>query len=163
MVERQRRFLTRWRLAAARQRPAFELANLLAAEAANQPPLARRLALLDTLQAAKRPLAAADLMARVEARIGRGCWGGRPRRTLADDMRRLKTAGYRICYSRAGRPGYWWNSAHGSVDPQALRQRIEPAEAGLVQELARLSPDERLAQAAALTRWVQSLPSQPQE
>ena len=51
-MERQRRFLTGWRLDAAREMHAFQLANLLAAEAVQRPSLARRLALLDVLQPA---------------------------------------------------------------------------------------------------------------
>ncbi|NOR82937.1 MAG: hypothetical protein GQ526_05530, partial [Ardenticatenales bacterium] len=44
-----------------REMHAFQLANVLAAEAAQRLSLARRLALLDALQSADRPLLAAGL------------------------------------------------------------------------------------------------------
>ena len=161
-MEQRRRFLTDWRLDAAREIPAFQLANLLAVEAAHNVALARRLALVDVLQAAKRPLVATELIARVEARLGRGCWGNVPERTLHDDVRRLKGVGYEIRYRRGQRPGYVWGGAHGPVDSQAVSQRIEPADAAYVRAVANLTPREKLERVAEMARWAQALQSQTQ-
>jgi DNA-binding transcriptional ArsR family regulator len=161
-VEQRRRFLTAWRLAAAREIPAFQLANLLAAEAAHNVALARRLALLDVLRAARRPLVATELIARVEARLDSECWGNVPQRTLHDDVRRLKEAGYKIRYRRGQRPGYVWSGAHGAVDSQAVSRRIEPADAAYVRAVANLTPREKLERAAEMARWTQALQAQTQ-
>jgi hypothetical protein len=159
-VERRRSFLTGWRLDAAREMEAFQLANLLAAEATRRASLARRLALLDALQAAGRPLVAAELMRRVEARVGSGCWGSSPRRALHDDMRRLKEAGCAIHYRRGQRPGYVWGGPHGRVDPEAVRQRIEPADPAYVTAVAGLTPGEKLERADGMARWARALQAQ---
>jgi len=156
-MERRRRFLTAWRPDAAREMPAFQLANLLAAEAAHRVSLARRLALLDTLQAARRPLAAADLIQRVEARQGGGCWGGSPWRALHEDVRRLKAAGCEIRYMRGKSPGYGWGGPDGAVDSDAVRRRIEPADPAYIRAVANLTPTEKLARAEAMARWSQVL------
>jgi hypothetical protein len=161
-VEQQRRFLTDWRLDAAREMQAFQLANLLAAEAAHRVSLARRLALLDTLQAAKRPLAATELIGRVEARLGSGCWGNSPQRTLYDDIRRLKEAGCEIRYKRGQRSGYLWDGSNGPVDPKAVRQRIEPADPAYIGAVASLTPREKLERADEMARWTQALQAQTQ-
>lgn len=161
-MERRRTFLTGWRLDAAREMEAFQLANLLAAEAARRASLARRLALLDALQAASRPLVAAELMRRVEARVGSGCWGNSPRRALHDDIRRLKEAGCTIHYKRGQRPGYVWGGPHGRVDPEAVRQRIEPADPAYVKAVAGLTPGEKLERADGMARWAQALQAQTQ-
>jgi hypothetical protein len=161
-VEQRRRFLTAWRLDAAREIPAFQLANLLAAEATHNVALARRLALLDVLQTARRPLVASELIARVEVRLGSGCWGIAPERTLHDDVRRLKGAGYGIRYRRGQHPGYVWGGPHGPVDSQAVSQRIEPADAAYIKAVARLTPKEKLGRAAEMARWTQTLQSQTQ-
>jgi hypothetical protein len=161
-VERRRRFLTGWRLDAARETPAFQLANLLAGEAAHNVALARRLALLDVLGAARQPLAAAELIARVRVRLGNQCWGSAPERTLHDDVRRLKGAGCVIRYRRGQRPGYVWAGPHGPVDSQAVSQRIEPADAAYARAVAHLTPREKLERAAEMGRWTQALRSQIQ-
>jgi hypothetical protein len=161
-VKQRRRFLTNWRLDAAREIPAFQLANLLAAEAAHNVALARRLALLDVLQAARHPLLATELIARVKARLGSECWRIVPERILHDDVRRLKGAGYEIRYRRGQRPGYVWGGAHGPVDSQAVSQRIEPADAAYVRAVANLTPREKLERAAEMARWTQALQSQTQ-
>ena len=161
-MERRRSFLTGWRLDSAREMEAFQLANLLAAEAARRASLARRLALLDVLQAASHPLVAAKLMHRVEARVGSGCWGNAPRRALHDDIRRLKEAGCEIHYRRGQRPGYVWGGPHGRVDPEAVRQRIEPADAAYVKAVADLTPGEKLERADGMARWAQALQAQTQ-
>jgi hypothetical protein len=159
-MEQRRRFLTRWRLHAAREIPAFQLANLLGAEAAHNVALARRLALLDVLQAARRPLVAAELIARVEVRLGSECWGKVPERNLHDDVRRLKGAGYEICYRRGQRPGYAWGGAHGPVDSHAVSQWIEPANAAYVRAVANLTPRDKLERTAEMAHWTQALQSQ---
>jgi hypothetical protein len=161
-MNQRRRFLTDWRLDAAREIRAFQLANLLAAEAAHNVALARRLALLDVLQVARHPVVADELIARVEVRLGSECWGNAPQRTLHDDVRRLKEAGYQIRYRRRHRPGYEWGGAHGPVDSQALSQRIEPAEEAYVRAVASLTPREKLQRAAEMARWAQALRSQTQ-
>ncbi len=158
----RRRFLTNWRLDAAREIPAFQLANLLAAEAARNMALARRLALVDVLQAARHPLLAAELIGRVRVRLGGECWGHAPERTLHDDVRRLKAAGYEIRYRRGHRPGYVWRGAHGPVDSQAVSQWIEPADAAYARAVADLTPREKLGRAAEMARWTQALHSQTQ-
>jgi hypothetical protein len=162
-VEQRRRFLTDWRLTAAREIPAFQLANLLAAEAAHNGALARRLALLDVLQTARHPLAAVELIARVEARLGRDCWGNAPERALHDDVRRLKGAGYAIRYRRGRRPGYVWGGPHGPVDAPAVSQQIEPADVVYVRAVASLTPREKLERAAEMARWTQTLQAQTQQ
>ena len=159
-MERQRSFLTSWRLDAAREMQAFQLANLLAAEAVHRVSIARRLALLDTLQTSKRPLVAAELINRVEARLGSSCWGNSPKRTLHGDIRRLKEAGCEIRYRRGSHPGYVWSGPHGPVDPEAVRQRIEPADPAYTKALAGLTPREKLERADAMTRWTQALQAQ---
>jgi hypothetical protein len=159
-VERRRTFLTSWRLDAAREMEAFQLANLLAAEAARRASLARRLALLDVLQTASHPLVAAELMRRVEARVGSGCWGNSPRRALHDDVRRLKEAGCEIHYRRGQQPGYVWGGPHGRVDPEAVRQRIEPADPAYVTAVAGLTPGEKLERVDRMARWAQALQAQ---
>lgn len=159
-MERRRSFLTGWRLDAAREMHAFQLANLLAAEAAQRLPLARRLALLDALQSADRPLIAADLMVRVEARLGSGCLGHSPTRALHDDIRRLKAAGCLIHYRRGQPPGYLWSSPHGTVDPEAVRQRVEPADPAYIEAVARLTPREKLERVDGMARWAQALQAQ---
>jgi hypothetical protein len=159
-VERRRSFLTGWRLDAAREMEAFQLANLLAAEAARRASLARRLALLDVLRAASHPLIADELMRRIEARVGSGCWGNSPRRALHDDMRRLKEAGCVIHYRRGQRPGYVWGGPHGRVDPEAVRQRIKPADPVYVTAVASLTPAEKLERAEGMARWAQALRAQ---
>jgi predicted DNA-binding transcriptional regulator YafY len=159
-VERRRRFLTGWRFDAARKTPGFQLANLLAAEAVHNGALARRLALLDTLQSARRPLLALELVARVKARLGSDCWGNAPERTLHDDIRRLKSAGYQIRYQRGHPPGYVWAGPHGKVDPEAVRQWIELADAAYVGAVASLTPREKLARVAEMALWTETLQSQ---
>ena len=159
-MERQCRFLTGWRLDAAREMHAFQLANLLAAEAVQRPSLARRLALLDALQSADRPLLAAELMARVEARLGSGCWGHSPKRALHDDVRRLKAAGSVIHYRRGKPAGYLWGCSHGAVDPEAVRQRVELADPAYIEAVARLTPREKLERADGMVRWAQVLQAQ---
>jgi hypothetical protein len=149
-MERERGFLTGWRLDAAREQHAFQLANLVAAEAVQRPAMLRRLAILDALQSADRPLLAAELIARVEARLGRGAWGLSPRRTLHDEIRQLKTAGAVIRYRRGPKRGYVWESAHGMVDPEALRRQIDLADPAAIEEAARLSPREKLERAEAM-------------
>lgn len=161
-MERRRRFLTRWRLDAAREMHAFQLANLLAAEAALRISLARRLALLDALQAADRPLVAAELMVRIETRLGSGCWGHSPKRALHDDIRRLRAAGSVIHYRRGQPPGYLWGSPNGSVDPGAVRQRIEPADPAYIEAVSRLTAREKLERADGMTRWAHALHAQMQ-
>jgi hypothetical protein len=149
-MERERSFLTGWRLGAAREGQAFELANLLAAEAVQRPAMLRRLAILDALQAAGRPLLAAELIDRVVARLGRETWGFSPRRTLHDEIRQLKRAGAVIRYRRGSERGYVWESAHGQIDPEALRQRIALADPAIIEAAARLSPQEKLKQAESM-------------
>ncbi len=156
-MERERSFLTGWRLGAAREGQAFELANLLAAEAVQRPAMLRRLAILDSLQAAGRPLLAAELIARVEARLGSGAWGQSPRRTLHDEIRQLKRAGIVIRYQRGFQRGYVWESAHGVIDPEALAKRIELLDPAYVQVVARLTPREKLQRADEMSRWAQFL------
>jgi len=163
LMEKARHFLTAWRLQAARGTHAFQLANLLAAEAAQRLSLARRLALLDVLQSAQQPLLAPQLMAQVEARIGSGCWGGSPQRTLHDDVRRLKMAGFQIRYRRGGAAGYIWGGPHGVVDTEAVRGRIEPAETEYVEALASLTPQAKLARAEEMARWAAALQAQTRE
>ena len=160
-MERRGRFLTSWRLDAAREMHAFQLANMLAAEAAQRLSLARRLALLDALQSADRALLAAELMGRVEARLGSGCWGHSPKRALHDDVRRLKAAGCVIHYRRGQPPGYLWTSSHGTVDPEAVRQRVEPADPAYIKAVARLTPREKLERAEGMVRWAQTLHGEP--
>jgi hypothetical protein len=160
-VERRRSFLTGWRLDAAREMRAFQLANILAAEAVQRLSLARRLALLDALQSADRPLLAAELMGRVEARLGSGCWGHSPKRALHDDIRRLKAADCIIHYRRGQPPGYLWGSWHGAVDPEAVRQRIEPADPVYIKAVARLTPREKLERADGMVKWAQTLHGEP--
>jgi hypothetical protein len=159
-MERRRSFLTDWRLDAARELPAFLLANVLAAEGAHQTPLSRRLALLDTLQAARRPLLATELIGRVQARLGSDCWGGSPRRTLHDDVRRLKEAGCEIRYQRGQPPGYRWDGPHGPVDPEAVRQKIEPADPVYVKAVTGLTSRDKLQRAAEMGEWSQALRAQ---
>ncbi len=161
-MNRQRMFLTGWRLDAARELHAFQLANLLAAEAAHHVSLARRLALLDTLQSATRPLVAAELINRVEARLGCDCWGSLPRRTLHGDIRRLKQAGCEIRYKRGRQPGYLWGGPNGPVDPEAVRQRIDPADEAYARAVAGLTPREKLERAADMAHWSQALQAQTQ-
>jgi hypothetical protein len=161
-VERRRSFLTGWRLDAARERHAFQLANMLAAEAAQRLSLARRLALLDALQSADRPLLAAELMGRVEARLGTACWGQSPKRALHDDVRRLKAAGCVIHYRRGQPPGYRWGSWHGAVDPEAVRQRVEPADPAYIKAVAHLTPREKLERAEGMAKWAKTLHAQAQ-
>ena len=156
-MERERSFLTSWRLDAARGICAFQLANLLAAEAVQRPSLLRRLALLDALQSADRPLLAADLIDRVEARLGSGAWGRSPRRTLHDEIRQLKAAGSVIRYRRGKLPGYVWKSPHGTIDTEAVRRRIELADPAYTEAVARLTPQEKLKRADGMARWAQVL------
>ena len=159
-MKQRRRFLTDWRLDAAREMPAFQLANLLAAEAAHHISVARRLALLDALQAAKRPLVATDLIGRVKARLGSDCWGHSPERTLRDDIRRLGEAGNEIRYKRGGRPGYVWRGPNGPVDPKAVRQKIEPANPAYIKAVAGLTSRDKLERADEMTRWTRALQAQ---
>ena len=161
-MEQIRRFLTEWRLDAAREMPSFQLANLLAAEAAHHTAMARRLALLDTLQSAHRPLLAAELIGRVKARLGSDCWGNRPERTLHDDIRRLKETGGEIHYTRGQPPGYLWGGPHGAVDPEAIQHKIEPADPAYVRAIARLTPQDKLVRAAEMARWAETLQTQTQ-
>lgn len=161
-MERRCSFLTGWRLDAARGMHAFQLANILAAEAAQRLSLARRLALLDALQSADRPLLAAELMGRVEARLGSGCWGHSPKRALHDDVRRLKAAGCVINYQRGQPRGYLWGGWHGAVDPEAVRQRVEPADPAYIKAVARLTSREKLERAEGMAKWAQTLPAQAQ-
>ncbi len=159
-MERKRSFLTRWRLDAAREMGAFQLANLLAAEAAHRVPLARRLALLEVLQTARRPLVAAELIRRVEGRLGDSCWGRSPRRAMRGDIRRLKEAGCQIRYRRGPHPGYVWRGPHGPVDPEAVRRRIEPEDGAYIKALASLTPAEKLERADGMARWAAALQAQ---
>ncbi len=161
-MDQKRRFLTDWRLDAAREMPPFQLANLLAAEAAHHLPMARRLALLDTLQSAHRPLMAAELIGRVEARLGSDCWGNSPERMLHDDIRRLKETGSEIHYTRGQPPGYLWDGPNGAVDPQAIKQKIEPVDPAYVRTITRLTPQDKLTRAAEMARWAQTLQAQTQ-
>jgi len=161
-MERRRSFLTGWRLDAAREAHAFQLANLLAAEAAHSLPLARRLALLDVLQTAKRPLIAAELTGRVEARVGSGCWGHSFQQVLHSDIQRLQEAGCRIHYQRGQHPGYRWDGPHGPVDSEAVRHRIEPADPAYIRAAASLKPREKLERADGMARWAQVLQTQTQ-
>lgn len=149
-MERERTFLTGWRLDAAREQHAFQLANLLAAEAVQRPAMLRRLAILDALQSADRPLLAAELIARVKARLGSRAWGLSPRRTLHDEIRQLKAAGAVIRYRRGPKRGYVWESAHGRIDPEALLMQIDLADPTAIEEAARLSPREKLERTEAM-------------
>ena len=133
------------------------MANLLATEAGRRVSLARRLALLDALQNADRPLLADELMARVEARLGERVWDGTAIRTLRDDIRRLKAAGFMIQYRRGRIRGYVWGGPHGPVDNEAIRQRIEEGDPDYLKAVARLTPQEKLERAAEMGRWAKSL------
>jgi hypothetical protein len=112
---------------------------------------------LDTLQVANRPLVAEELISRVTARLGSDCWGNSPRRALHDDIQRLKESGCTIHYKRGQHPGYLWGGPNGPVDPEAVRQRIEPADKAYAQAVAGLTPREKLARADAMARWGQAL------
>jgi hypothetical protein len=93
---------------------------------------------------------AAELIDRVVARLGRETWGLSPRRTLHDEIRQLKRAGAVIRYRRGSEHGYVWESAHGKIDPEALRQRIDLADPSIIEAAARLSPREKFKQAESM-------------
>ena len=68
---------------------------------------ARRAALVDLLSAG-RPFPRQIIWERIEARLGRPCWGKRPEETLWRDLRALRAGGVRIAYSRrSGAEGYY--------------------------------------------------------
>jgi hypothetical protein len=48
------------------------------------------------------------------------------------------------------------------VDPEAVRQRVEPADPAYVRAVANLTPTEKLARAEGMARWRQALQEQTQ-
>jgi hypothetical protein len=82
----------------------------------------RQLALAGILRTAPAPLPREELIRRVEAEVGAGCYGRRPAPTLWSDVQALKRAGLPIRYSRAaGRTGYYLPSPEEELQRWATR------------------------------------------
>lgn len=82
----------------------------------------RQWATAQVLTRAPGPLAAAPLIAAVEARAGRGCYSTRPAYTLHADLQALRAAGVPVRYSRAaGLAGYYLPDPTTEARRQAAR------------------------------------------
>ena len=119
-------------------------------------PTARRSALL-RLVWQESYLTREGLVSRVEALLGRGCFGQAARKTFARDIavvrQVLAEAGHRLTYSRGdGREGYYIEGR------PVLDERLQRQIAGAVAEvdprqiaiLRRLSPSQRIQQARSM-------------
>ena len=111
----------------------------------------RQWAAAHALAAAPAPLPPARLIAEVEARVGRGCYGGQPAYTLQTDIRALKQAGLLVRYSRApGAAGYYLPDAEAEARRRAaiLLRRVgwRPSDWQQIGVYAQMSPARKVAQ-----------------
>jgi hypothetical protein len=111
----------------------------------------RQWAAAQALAAAPAPLPAARLIAEVESRAGRGCYGAQPAYTLQTDIRALKQAGAPVRYSRApGHAGYYLPDADAEARRRAaiLLRRVgwRPSDWQQIGVYAQMSPARKVAQ-----------------
>jgi hypothetical protein len=103
------------------------------------------------LAAAAAPLPPTQLMAEVEARTWRGCYGTQPAYTLQADIHALKQAGLPVRYSRAqGRSGYYLPDAAAEARRRAaiLLRRVgwHPSDWQQIGVYAQMPPARKVAQ-----------------
>jgi hypothetical protein len=117
----------------------------------------RQLTTAAVLAHAREPLDRQTLMQRVEAALGRPCYGTRPEHTLWADVRALKRAGLPIRYTRAARrPGYYLLTQEQVAQQQAMRRLRQigwqPADWTQITVYARMPPARKVAQMLRLRR-----------
>jgi len=103
------------------------------------------------LAATAAPLVPARLMAEVEARAGRGCYGTQPAYTLQADIHALKQAGLPVRYSRApARNGYYLPDAAAEARRRAqiMLRRVgwHPSDWQQIGVYAQMPPARKVAQ-----------------
>lgn len=121
------------------------LRRLMAHEAAHNPVLRRRMALVDVL-AQRGFVRWPDLVAAVEATCGAGCFGRTPQARVWDDIRALRAAGIAIGYSRgAGTQGYFLRAeALGEQVREVIAQVAHELDVAHLQRTARVAPARRV-------------------
>ena len=133
--------------------------NVKQEEAAQRDPkAARRVALLEILWH-ERYLTRSQLIARVELRWGKHCFGTSTwEDTFYRDMKvvkqALKAAGYKLLYSRSkSRPGYYLKGqpALSSELRQILRSSVAEVDQRQIDIYQRLSPAQRFQQGCAIS------------
>jgi hypothetical protein len=117
----------------------------------------RQLTTATVLAQVHDPLDRQTLMQRVEAVLGRPCYGTRPEHTLWADVRALKRAGLPIRYTRAARhPGYYLLTQEQVAQQHATRllRQIgwQPADWTQITVYARIPPARKVAQMLRLRR-----------
>ncbi len=111
----------------------------------------RQFATAQVLTTAETPLDRAALMGRVEAAVGKGCYGARPEPTVWADIQALKQAGLPIRYRRAAPdPGYYVTTAAQEATATAARllRRIgwQPGDLVQARVYARMAPARKVEQ-----------------
>lgn len=121
------------------------LHRLMAHEAAHNPVLRRRMALVDVL-AERGFVRWSDLVTAVEAACGAGCFGRSPQARVWDDIRLLRAAGIAIGYSRgAGTQGYFLRLEALSAPVRAvIAQVAREMDVAHLRRTARVAPARRV-------------------
>ena len=103
-------------------------------------------------------LSRAGLMARTQARLGRGCFGKAAEATFRRDMRALKavldTCGFRLKFSRRSGRGGYYIPGRPELAPElaeAIRAAISNVDPLLIEMAGRLTPADRVQQAGRLS------------
>ena len=125
--------------------------------------LARRMALVALLWE-ESGLDRAGLLARIESRLGKGCFGRQPELTFRRDMQVAKAilaqAGFHLVYSRRPKQAGYFVEGRPALPPERARaiagaaDEIDPHQ---IEQLARLTPKARLSLANALSAEVLAL------
>lgn len=125
--------------------------------------LARRMALVALLWE-ESGIDRAGLLARVESRLGKGCFGRQPELTFRRDMQVAKTilaqAGFHLTYSRRPKQAGYFVEGRPALPPeraQAIAGAADEIDPQQIEQLARLTPKARLNLANTLSAEVLAL------
>ena len=147
--------------------PADLRLGLLEDDLARDTVSARRAALLAVIWREGR-LSSAGLIARAEAILGRGCFGRAPAATFRRDLRALKrilaAAGYLLRFSRRPGRGGYYIAGRPDLAPELaayIRAALADVDPRQIKLAARLTPAERVQQAARLSDGLIGQPTGP--